>query len=89
MIATGGALTPLLAALHARQPRRDTLITELATFEGTTPITVNRRAMEGQVRERLTAWRALLTKQVEDSRELLRQVLVGGYASHLKERATA
>ena len=76
-IATGGALAPLLAALQVRQQRRDTLATELAAFQATGPIKVNQRAIEAQVRERLTAWRALLTEQVEDGRELLRQVLAG------------
>jgi site-specific DNA recombinase len=76
-IATRGALAPLLAALQARQQRREALASELAALEATAPIRIDRKAVEAQVREWLTAWRALLTEQVEDGRELLRQVLAG------------
>ena len=38
---------------------------------------VNRRAVEKHVRGKLENWRRLLTSNVEDGRQLLREVLVG------------
>jgi hypothetical protein len=38
---------------------------------------VNRRTIDRAVQTHLADWRALLTKQVQDGRELMRQALVG------------
>jgi hypothetical protein len=43
----------------------------------TASLHINQRAMEATVREKLATWRALLTREVPDGRELLRQVLAG------------
>jgi DNA invertase Pin-like site-specific DNA recombinase len=77
--AVATATTPvstLLKALQARQQRRDTLA---ATIGADAPdvTRIDRRAIVAAAREKLTAWRSLLTRQVPDGRELLRQVLVG------------
>lgn len=70
------AVPTLLEALQARQRRRDELIAVTST---SAPSGVQRdvKAIEAAVRERLAAWRSLLTRQTQDGRELLRQVLVG------------
>ena len=49
----------------------------LAESEATDIGRINRRALEGAVRTRLEDWPALLTKRVDDGRQLLREVLVG------------
>ena len=66
----------MLLALKARQARQNELqraIAEAARVRRG----VDRRAVERQVRERLTGWRALLTGCVEDGRNPFRQVLQG------------
>ena len=40
-------------------------------------VTLDRRAIERTVRERLTDWQVLLTDNVADGRELLRRTLTG------------
>jgi site-specific DNA recombinase len=76
-IATGGDMAPLLAALQARQLRRQELTMALAATEQHSPSRLDRRRIEREVREKLRDWRGLLTKHIEDGRELLRQVLSG------------
>jgi hypothetical protein len=69
------SLPTLLEALQARQRRRDELT---AATKKMTPIGKQRdvKAIEAEAREKLNAWRALLTRQTQDGRELLRQVLM-------------
>lgn len=88
-IAMGGALAPLLAALQARQQRREALGFELAAFDALLPPRIDGKAIERRVRGRLTAWRALLTEQVQDGRELLRQEIAGRCVSQRREAATS
>ncbi|MDP2319548.1 MAG: recombinase family protein [Acidobacteriota bacterium] len=74
-IATGGQLTALLAALQQRQARRDELRASRALV--VPHRSVDRGAVERRVRESLSDWRALLTRNAQDGRELLRRVLDG------------
>ena len=76
-IATGGEMAPLLAALQARQQSRQELTMSLATIEQQPPSGRDRGRIEREVRHKLRDWRGLLTRHVEDGRELLRQVLSG------------
>jgi len=70
-------MDPLLVALRARQARQGELQRVIAASTDRQAPRIDRRAVERQVRERLTRWRALLTRNVEDGRELFRQVLGG------------
>jgi site-specific DNA recombinase len=74
-IATGGQLTTLLAALKDRQARRDEL--EAARSQVVPHRPFDRAAVDARVRESLSDWRALLTRNTQDGRELLRRVLDG------------
>lgn len=74
-IATGGQLTVLLTALQARQARRDELEASRALVVQHRPF--DRIAVERAARERLSDWRSLLNRNVQDGRELLRQALSG------------
>ena len=76
-IATGGDLAPLLEALKARQSRRVELAAALAARESFDVRRFDRKALEAKVHEYVKGWRALLTKRVEDGRQLLREVLAG------------
>lgn len=72
-IAGGGDMPSLLAALRARQRRRDDLM--LAQRAITVTKVADRRVVEQTIRERLTDWRGLLTRNVQDGRGLLKQLL--------------
>lgn len=74
-IATTGPIASLLSGIQARQARRDELIAAIAA----TKYTVNHKDVERHVRARLADWRRLLTENVQDGRELLRQVLAGPF----------
>jgi DNA invertase Pin-like site-specific DNA recombinase len=74
-IARGGQLAPLLEALHARQARSAALGSDLEMIANPASLQLDRRMIEATVREKLATWRALLTREVSDGRELLRQVL--------------
>jgi hypothetical protein len=76
-IATGGDLPPLLAALQTRQQRRQELTLALASAEQHPAPKLDRRRIEREVRRKLHDWRGLLTRNVEEGRELFRQVLSG------------
>jgi site-specific DNA recombinase len=76
-IATGGELAPLLEALKVRQSRRDELAAALTARESFDLRRFDRKALEAKVHEHVDRWRALLTKRVEDGRQLLREVLSG------------
>lgn len=73
-IAGGGELPSLLAALRVRQQRRDDLIRRRPAR---VPVLADRRTMETTIRERVTDWRGLLTRNVADGRMLLKQILDG------------
>jgi site-specific DNA recombinase len=77
-IATGGNDLPtVIAALKARQARQDDLQRAIAASAVTHVSRINRRALERQVRERLTRWTSMLTGHVEEGRALFREMLVG------------
>ena len=76
-IAAGGELGPLLDALRVRHARRDEVLAALAARESFDVQRFDRAAIEAKVREYIGGWRALLTKRVEDGRQLLREVLAG------------
>ena len=69
-------MTPLREALQACRLRRQELTMALAATEQPAP-RLDRRRVERDLRQKLRDWRGLLTKHVEDGRELLRQVLSG------------
>jgi hypothetical protein len=76
-IAASGSesLPALLAALKARQQRRDAIAPMLDNAASINRI--DRRVIVAAAREKLSSWRSLLTRNVQDGRELLRQVLAG------------
>ena len=76
-IAAGDELTPLLDALRQRQARRASLAATVAASEVAAALRLDRRAVEAKVRERVGRWRQLLTTNIEDGRQLLREVLAG------------
>jgi hypothetical protein len=77
-IATGGNMAPLLDALKARQARRAVLTDTLTVHTTVNGQPFNQHAIEAQVQGHLASWRALLmTKQVADGRQLLREMLTG------------
>jgi hypothetical protein len=76
-IAAGGQLGSLLDALKARERRRDELRASLALQESLEVRRFDRGVIEAGVHEHVSRWRALLTKRVEDGRQLLREVLAG------------
>ena len=76
-IAAGGPIDPLVAELKACQERRDGLVSAIDAAEGVDLRRFDRKAIERTVRQELTQWRSLLTGNVGDGRQLLREVLVG------------
>jgi DNA invertase Pin-like site-specific DNA recombinase len=78
-IAAGGTLTSLLAAVQARQARRDELLSAIAMSEARAITCADRKAIERHVRAKLADWRRLLTDNVQDGRTLLRHVLTGPF----------
>src|SRR5262249_44599184 len=77
-IADAGDLEPLLERLRATRVRREELRTTIAAFERCDVRRFDRTSVEHRVRAHLDTWRSLLaTKQVEDGRRLIREVLAG------------
>jgi hypothetical protein len=77
-IAAGGQLSSLLGLLKSRQQRRDELAAVVTRASSFGVAAVNRKVVEGKVRERLETWRSrLLGKNVQDARQWLREVLTG------------
>jgi DNA invertase Pin-like site-specific DNA recombinase len=76
-IATGGNLEPLLAELKTRQARCLELEAAIATRERNGRPRFDRRVVEQRVRHHLRRWRGLLTRHVQDGRQLLREALEG------------
>jgi hypothetical protein len=76
-IASGGQMAPLLAALKARQHRRTALAAEIAAHEAMQGTRLDRRPLEERAHRRFTEWRASLKGAVSDTRQALREMLVG------------
>jgi site-specific DNA recombinase len=77
-VAQGGELKPLLDGIQAREQRRRTLQTEVAGLEGLRPVSArDLQDIQRDVKERLADWRGLLRRQVVQSRQILRKLLVG------------
>jgi hypothetical protein len=77
-IAAGGQLEPLLVELRARQERRANLLEAMAAHQSAQASRFDRKMIEQTVRRYLDRWRALLSsKQVQNGRQLLREVLAG------------
>jgi hypothetical protein len=77
-VAQGGDLKPLLDGIHAREQRRRTLQIELAGLEGLRPVGArDLQDIQREVEVRLTDWRGLLRRQVTQSRQILKKLLVG------------
>jgi hypothetical protein len=76
-IAAGDELTPLLEALRQRQAQRVRLAAAIDASNVAAVPQVDRRAIEAKVRMRVKQWRQLLTMNIEDGRQLLREVLAG------------
>ena len=66
----------LLEALQTRQRRRDELIGIMESI-APTGHKADVRAIEMAVRDKLAVWRSLLTRQTQDGRQLLREILEG------------
>src|SRR5438093_895731 len=73
----GGELAALLSAVKARQTRRDELTAAIVARESFDVRRFDRKTIEVKVHEYVNHWRALLTRRVEDGRQLLREVLEG------------
>ena len=73
----GGPLESLLVELKASEGRRAELIASIESADAVDVRRLDRKGIERTVRQQLTAWRSLLTTNVADGRQLLRQVLVG------------
>ena len=77
-VAQGGDLKPLLDGIQAREQRRRALQTELAGLEGLQPVTArDLQDIQRDVEARLADWRGLLRRQVAQSRQILKKLLVG------------
>jgi len=77
-VAQGGDLTVLLEGIRAREQRRRALQEELAGLEGLRPVSArDLQDIQRDVEGRLTDWRGLLRRQVVQSRQILRKLLVG------------
>ena len=77
-VAQGGDLKPLLDGIQAREQRRRALHTELAGLEGLRPVSArDLQDIQRDVEGRLADWRGLLRRQVAQSRQILKKLLVG------------
>ena len=77
-IASGGQLAGLLAAVKAREDRRDALRAEL---QGVRRVEqsghVDKSVLATLIRQRVDEWRSLLTRQTAHARQLLRKLVDG------------
>lgn len=76
-IEDGAAVAPLVAQLTTRQQEREVLLGEIGAAEGRAAIHQDRPMVEAKVLAQCARWRALLTEEIEDGRQLLREVLDG------------
>ena len=63
--------------LSERQQEKVALIAEIASAETLHQMQLDRAAIEARVQGFVAEWRTLLTEEVEDGRQLLREVLEG------------
>ena len=73
----GAALAPLVAKLTARQSERDALVAALGAADALAQQQLDRHTTTAQVLAQVAKWRALLTTDIVDGRQLLREVLDG------------
>ena len=73
----GAVVAPLVTKLQARQKERDELLAAIGAAEAVRQIAVDRPTVEGRVLEQVSKWQALLTANVADGRQALREVLDG------------
>ena len=72
-IAAGASLSSVLEAIRARENRREALTIELATLEQRGRIALEQLAdVEPQARSRLEDWRAMLSDETAQARQMLR-----------------
>ena len=76
-IENGAAVAPLVTKLQARQAERDDLLAAIGAAEAMKQIAVDRPTVECRVLEQVTKWQALLSANVADGRQALREVLDG------------
>ena len=76
-IAAGGPLESLVAALKGTEGRRAELVASIEAAEAVDVRRFDRKAIERRVRHQLNDWWRLLTTNVGDGRQLLREILVG------------
>jgi hypothetical protein len=77
-VAQGGDLRPLLDGIQAREQRRRTLQTEVAGLEGLRAVGArDLQDIQRDVEVRLADWRGLLRRQVTQSRQILKKLIVG------------
>ena len=76
-IATGGQLPPLLGALQVRQTRREDLAAKLALRQTVRLGRFDRADIEAKALACTDRWRQMLTSDVQEGRQVLREVLVG------------
>jgi hypothetical protein len=77
-VAQGGNLKPLLDGIQAREQRRRTIQTEVAGLEGLRPVSArDLQDIQRDVEVRLADWRGLLRRQVAQSRQILKKLIVG------------
>ena len=87
-VAQGGDLKVLLEGIRAREQRRRALQEELAGLEGLRPVSArDLQDIQRDVEGRLTDWRGLLRRQVVQSRQILRKLLVGRIVFRQREDA--
>ncbi len=70
-------VAPLVSQLQTRQTEREGLLAAIAAAEAVEDLTVDRAAVKRKVLEKVASWRDLLTRQVAEGRQALREVLEG------------
>ena len=83
-IAAGGPLESLLVELKASEGRRAELVASIESADAVDVRRLDRKGIERQVCQQLAQWRSLLTTNVGDGRQLLREVLVGPLRFHAR-----
>jgi hypothetical protein len=77
-VAQGGDLTVLVEGIRAREQRRRALREELAGLQSLRPVTArDLQQLQRDVEARLSDWRGLLSRQIAQSRQILKKLLVG------------
>jgi hypothetical protein len=76
-IEDGAAVAPLVGQLTTRQQEREDLLREIGAADGRASLQSDRPMVEAKVLAECERWRALLTDEIIDGRQLLREVLDG------------